>query len=200
MNGTIANIPQAVNGQLPTAPMIPRSHGILPESQCSINGFVKIGRHETRDHQVTGRGQTPEEAAANFFGCVEVLEAGYAARAARAAAPPPLASRTQRLGLLLACGMEKAVGNTPRIERLLKAAALVLAGCVSQESDGTYAVRSQTDPETTVYHVAGRACSCQDAAHHADDSTFWCKHTLGALLTIKLALQGQEHAAACQGR
>ena len=201
MYATIADIPQPVNGHSVSTPATPHAP-VSTDALCSMNGFVKIGRHETRDHQCTGRGATPEEAAANFFGCMDALEAGYAARSARQATPAPLASRTQRLSLLLACGLEKAQtqGNTGRIERLLKATALVLAGCVSQETEGAYAVRSQTAPATTAYRVTGRSCSCRDAAQHTDDSSFWCKHSLASLLTVKLSLQEQEHTAACEGR
>ena len=192
MNGTIPQHPQAVNGQHPTAAGIPHGPALLPEAPCTMNGFVKIGRHETRDHQCTGRGTTPEEAAANFFGCIEALEAGYAARATRTAAPPPLASRTQRLGLLLACGLEKAVGkgDWKLVERLGKAAALVLAGRVVQTEESIYQVRSQAEPETTAYTVAGRDCTCQDARkHETDETAYWCKHTCAAVLFHKLAAQ-----------
>ena len=199
MNGTIAQPSSYVNGYTAPVALAP-GPATLPEALCSMNGYVKIGMAEARNHQVTGRGMTPHEAAANYFGSLDALEAGYAARVARQAAPAPLASRIQRLSLLLACGLEKAQGNTPRIERLLKGAALVLAGCVSQEPDGAYTVRSQTTPETTTYHVVGRLCPCQDAARHGDDSTFWCKHALGALLALKLALQEQEYAEASQNR
>ncbi len=190
----MAIITQSLNGHAAQTTM-PQGTATVPEALCSMNGFVKIGRHETRDHQCTGRGTSPEEAAANFFGCLDALEAGYAARAARQAPPVPLASRTQRLSLLVACGVEKAlaVQDTDRVQRLLKATALVLAGCVNQEPDGTYAVRSQIEPEKTVYRVAGRACSCQDARQHAEDTHALCKHVLAVFFCRRLSEQEDNH-------
>lgn len=202
MHTTLPQSFPGVNGHsIPTA--IPQGPARLPEAPCSMNGFVKIGKADTRSHQVTGRGATPAEAAANYFGCLDALEAGYAARAARQA---PLASRTQRLSLLLACGLEKAQANddTQRVERLLKAASLVLADCVSQAPDGCYDVRSQTEPSKTVYRVAARACTCLDAMRHAErhaeESSFWCKHSLAVLFAVKLLLQEQDCATASEGR
>ena len=181
MNGTIPQSTPSVNGH--SAP-------VSIDALCSMNGFVKVGRHETRDHQCTGRGATPEEAAANFFGCMDALEAGYAARAARTAAPPPLASRTQRLSLLLACGIEKALAKQDgkMIERLMKAAALVLAGRVVQLDDGTYQVRSLTEPETTAYIVAGSTCTCQDAKKH-EGERYYCKHATAVAMVARLDAQ-----------
>ena len=186
MNETIPQIPLAVNGQAAGT-----------DALCSMNGFVKIGRHETRDHQCTGRGATPEEAAAHFFGCMDALEAGYAARAARLAAPPPLASRMQRLGLLLACGLEHSIARNDHklAERLLKAAAIVLAGGVAQTGEGAYVVRSQTEPEATFYEVAGRACTCADSRRKSDEKTYRCKHVLAACLVMKLDDQEKEHTS-----
>ena len=81
-----------------------------PEALCSMNGFVKIGLAETRNHQVTGRGATPEEAAANYFGSLDALERGYADRAQRKGPPPassPPPNREARLAQLLACGTNR---------------------------------------------------------------------------------------------
>ena len=193
MNGTIPHVPQPVNGH--SAPVsIPPPAPVSTDALCSMNGFVKIGRHETRDHQCTGRGATPEEAAANYFGCVDTLEAGYAARAMRQAPPVPLASRTQRLSLLLACGLEKAVGkhDWKLVERLMKAAALVLAGRVVPLDDGGYQVRSQTEPETTMYEVHGRVCTCPDSRkHEGDELGYRCKHVVSCLFVLRLDEQGK---------
>ena len=190
---TLPQPPASVNGHL----LSPPYNAPVPEALCSMNGYVKIGLAETRNHQVTGRGNTPEEAAANYFGGVEALEAGYAARAARNATPAPLASRTQRLSLLLACGVEKAIGkgDWKLVERLMKAVVLVLAERVVQTGDGTCQVRSQTEPETTVYRVQGRACACQDASQHHTDVSYWCKHSLSSLMEMKLKEQ-----EVCNGR
>lgn len=195
MNGTVARLPQAVNTHsIPLPSMIAHP---TTDALCSMNGFVKIGRHETRDHQCTGRGATPDEAAANYFGCLDALEAGYAARAARQAVPAPLASRTQRLSLLLACGLEKATQaeDWKLVERLIKAAALVLAGRVVQSATSGHQVRSQTEPETTVYEVAGRRCTCQDAKKHEGETpAHLCKHALAACFTVRLATEEAAHA------
>ena len=182
---TIAQTPQVVNGHtVPTT--IPQAPALLPEAPCSITMRVPMPGYA--DHAlITGRGQTGAEAAAQWQGSRDAMLAVVTA-------PAPLLSRTQRLSLFLACGLEKALAaqDTGRVQRLLKAAALVLAGCVSQESDGAYVVRSQTEPEKTVYRVVGHACTCQDATRHADESSFWCKHALSVLFVAKLDLQEQE--------
>ena len=185
---TIAQPTYGCNNGHAAPAMIPQGPA-TPEALCSMNGFVKIGRAETRTHQVTGRGATPEEAAANYFGSLDALEAGYAARAAREALLPPLPSRTERLSRLLACGLEKttAKGDWRLVDRLTKAVALVLAGRVVPMGDGTYQVRSQTEPETTMYEVSGRACTCPDSRkHEADEQPYRCKHILSYLFVLRL--------------
>ena len=174
----------SVNGHL----MPPPHTAPVPEARCSMNGYVKIGLAETRNHQVTGRGNTPEEAAANYFGGVKALEAGYAARAARNATPAPLASRTQRLSLLLVKGLTCAASRQDQalVDRISKAAYLVLAGAVEPtERDGAWAVRSQRDP-LTWYTVDGEHCSCPDAGKHPERG---CKHFLAVALWQRLEAQ-----------
>ena len=179
---------------------IPQAPATSPEALCSMNGFVKIGRHETRSHQVTGRGSTPAEAAANFFGCQDALEAGYAAREARATIPPTaltLPSRGERLASLLACGTVKALtaGDDDRLERLMKAYVLVAKDMVEEikldkVGQGVYRVRSQTD-SAMVYTVQGRICGCQDHKRHAEETGWYCKHVLAALFVTRLDAQEQ---------
>src|ERR1051326_9223187 len=91
------------------------------EAPTSMNVYVEIpGLGRT---QVTGRGQTGLDAAHQLKSGVDALQALYAA-------PAPLASRTERLATLLACGLGKAAAkkDSALIERLSKAPALVLAG------------------------------------------------------------------------
>ena len=123
-----------------------------------MNGFVKIGKAETRNHQCTGRGSTPEEAAANFFGCLDALEAGYAARAAR---PAPLPPRTERLAQLITKGLTCAAEQKDQalLDRISKAAYMVLTHAVEPtERAEALAVRSQANPDTW-YTVEGAQCS-----------------------------------------
>ena len=187
---TVAQTPYACNNGHATPAALPQEPS-TPEALCSMNGFVKIGRAETRNHQVTGRGATPEEAAANFFGCLDALEAGYAARAqceTPPAAPAP-PSREARLAQLLTCGLQRAVtkGDMGLVERLSKAAALVLSGAVEPtERAQALAVRSQAHPDTW-YTVEGLCCSCPDwGKHRAEETPYHCKHLLAAWLHKKL--------------
>ena len=197
---TTAPLPGTSNSMIPPM-LIPQSPATFsPEALCSMNGFIKIGRHETRSHQVTGRGATPAEAAANFFGCQDALEAGYAAREARATVPPPapaLPSRDERLASLLACGTAKALAasDDDRLERLVKAYLLVVKSLVEEVQidgipQGAYRVHSQTVPGTT-YVVQGRICFCQDHKRHAEDTGWFCKHALAALFVTRLDTQEQ---------
>lgn len=199
---TTAPLP-SISNSINASRLIPQAPATSPEALCSMNGYIKIGKHETRSHQVTGRGSTPAEAAANFFGGIDALEAGYAAREARAKGPSPapvLPSRSQRLASLLACGMAKALaaGDDDRLERLLKAYLLVLKNMVEEIQidkigQGVYRVRSQTDP-AKIYLVQGRICNCVDHKRHAQETGWYCKHVLAALFVTRLDLQEQDAA------
>lgn len=182
---TIAQTPPAVNGH--TDPLPLPQFPQLPEAACSMTARVLVKAVSCESILITGRGVNGPEAARNLLESCAALKA-------QADAPPPLASRTQRLSLLLACGLEKAQaqGNTPRIERLLKACALVLAGCVLLADSENAEVRSQTEAMTTVYQVRGQMCTCQDAARHAEEPTHWCKHSLSVLLVRKLDEQERQ--------
>ena len=204
---TTAPLPSIPNSMIPPYVRTSQAPVTSPEALCSMNGFVKIGKHETRSHQVTGRGATPAEAAANFFGCQDALEAGYAAREARATVPPPapvLPSRDERLASLLACGTAKALAasDDDRLERLVKAYLLVAKGMVEEiqidgVGQGAYWVHSQTDPEK-VYAVQGRACGCQDHKRHAEEPGWYCKHVLAALFVTRL--DAEEHNTERSGK
>ena len=143
------------------------------EAPCAINARIDV---DGRCCQVTGRGATPEEAAANFRGLLAALQP----------IPAPVLSRAERVGPLLACGLAKAAGaqDWALAERLAKAAVLVLSDAVEPGNRaGLVAVRSQTHPETW-YEVEGKHCTCQDAQRHADRA---CKHRLAVMMTAKLA-------------
>lgn len=173
-----------VNGHT-TLTTIPQGPATLPEAPCSMTARVLVRAVSCESILITGRGQTGPEAARNLLESCAALKT-------QAAAPPPLASRTQRLSLLLAYGLEKAVGKEDwkLVERLTKAAALVLAGRVVDMGDNTAEVRSQTEPETTTYQVVGHRCTCQDAKkHQAAEQAYYCKHSCAALFFYKLAAQ-----------
>lgn len=184
---TVAQPMPSVNGPA----ILSQAPTTLPEAPCSMTAKVLVKGISCEPILVTGRGLTGAEAAYTLREAVAALQT------------PPLASRTQRLSVPLACGLEKAVGkgDWKLVERLTKAAALVLAGRVVQMDDGMYQVRSQVEPETTAYMVTGHTCTCQDARkHEAEDAPYYCKHSCAAVLFDKLALQEQEHTAPGQGR
>lgn len=178
---TVAQSQESVNTHTPPAQM-PPGPAILPEAACAMTARVFVKAISCEPVLVTGRGQTGAEAARNL------LESCAALRT-QADAPPPLASRTQRLSAMLACGLKHAMAHTDQklVERLLKAAALVLAGSVVHTGEGAYQVRSQTEPTTTFYEVHGRTCSCPDSRRHDEDvAAYRCKHVLAACLVMKL--------------
>ena len=184
---TLPSSHTARNGHAAPA-VILQGPALVPEAMCSMNGFVKIGMAETRNHQVTGRGNTPEEAATNYFGCLDALEAGYAARAAQKSTPPPLAQRTARLAQLLVKGLACAATRQDQaiLDRISKAAYLVLTDAVEPtEQPQAMAVRSQTHPDTW-YTVEAGHCSCPDAGRHPERA---CKHRLAVELWCRLNAQ-----------
>jgi hypothetical protein len=148
------------------------------EAPCSMNTFLEvagIGRV-----QITGRGCTPAEAAANLRGQVEAL----------LPTPPPVQTREERLAQLLACGLSKASqkGDWNLIEKLSKAAALVLADAVQPgEREGLMTVRSRSNP-LTHYEVEQEACSCKDYTCRAKEGTpYYCMHLLSVMMVQRLA-------------
>ena len=148
------------------------------EAPCSMNTHVEVpglGRV-----QVTGRGLTPAEAAANLRGQVEALTP----------TPAPVQTREARLAQLLTCGLAKAAAKQDwaLIEKLSKAAALVLSGAVQPgEREGTTAVRSLTTPLAWYTIDEDGRCSGPDAAHRAKEGeAYYCKHNCARLLAIRL--------------
>lgn len=178
---SLAPFTPTVNGHT-TPAILPQGPPTLPEAPCSMTARILVKAVSCEPILITGRGQTGPEAAHNLLESVTALQT-------QANAPPPLASRTQRLSLLLACGLEKAVakGDWKLVERLTKAAALVLAARVVQHGAGAYQVRSQTEPESTVYEIHGQACTCQDSRKPAEDTPpHRCKHVLSVLFYMRL--------------
>ena len=187
-------LPQSVNGSTREGvPLLPA----LAEAPCSVN--VRFRVHGYLDAgQATGRGFSPEEAAENLR---RTIEATRAALAPPPAVPLPLANRTTRLALLLACGTEKALvrGDRALIERLAKAYLLVIDGKVEPASEEIpclrYHVGSQ-QPDGPIYEVEGLTCTCYDSRHHAADETrYACKHSLGVLYCQRLTEQEDQGGA-----
>jgi hypothetical protein len=149
---------------------------VLPEAPCSINGHINIAGTTV---QITGRGANGEEAAHNFKATLAAMQP--------VPAPEPVPpTREQRLAALLACGLAKAVANAdmPLVERLAKAAALVLADAIEPGNRaGLLAVRSQSNP-ATYYEVDGKHCTCPDSERHQERA---CKHVLAVALVARLA-------------
>jgi len=179
---THTEAPYALSGPYPT----PASHS---EAPCSLNIKLRVAGG---DVQITGRGQTPAEAVANVLETKALLTAALTAPTAPTA-PTPRPSRTQRLGVLLACGTEKAVaqGDLARLTRLVKAYELVVRGHVVANPDGGGAlVQSQAAGATTHYRVVGRRCECADYTRHVEaEQSYLCKHGLAYLLVQRLDAQ-----------
>jgi hypothetical protein len=159
---------------LPTTPP-------FPEAPCSVNGYFHLAGFSDR-FQATGRGTSPQEAAANLRGTIAATQA--------ALETPVVLSREERLSALLDCGLLRAAhkGDYGLCERLKKGAALVTAGAVSPgERDGMLAVQSQSTPAHW-YEVDGHACSCPDWEFHARQGKHQhCKHVLATMLYARLA-------------
>lgn len=152
-----------------------------PEMFCSVNGFFYVGDKGDK-FQATGRGFTPAEAAQNLK---ETMAATLEALAPPVVAAPAPQSREAQIAALLTCGLRKAmqVNDMGLVERLAKAAAIVLSGGVELSNrPGALAVRSQSNPETT-YEVEGKLCTCQDSQRHQDRV---CKHVLAAAMWQRL--------------
>lgn len=173
-----------------------RKSQTTPEALCSVNirfqipGYADFG-------QATGRGDTPEQAARNL------TETIAATKAALAPAPAPQTellsaprTREQILAGLLTCGMQKAVakGDMGLVERLAKAAALVLSASVepTDRADCT-AVRSACHAETwyEVETSTGKhTCSCPDYQHHRDEAKrYCCKHIAAVMMHQRIAAE-----------
>lgn len=156
----------------------------LPEASHSVNVFFDVPGYGKA--QATGRGRTAQEAAQNLRATID------ATREALAPHPqePPVRSRMQRLAMVLACGLDKAVrrGDRGLTDRLTRAAMLVLSDAVQPGNrEGLLTVRSMQAPETW-YEVEGMQCTCPDWSKHAKaGEKYSCKHVLAAMLYTRLA-------------
>lgn len=173
---------QGLNGTGARPQGLTQTQPALSEAACSVNVFFEISGYGKA--QATGRGHTAPEAAEN-------LRQAIVATRAALGPPAPEPPKPVRLADLLACGLEKAVakGDLCRVERLAKAAALVLSGAVEYcAMDGMWTVRSQSNPQT-VYDVCSTGvCRCEDYQRHVSAEPGWfCKHGLAVLFTIRLA-------------
>lgn len=76
----------------------------------------------------------------------------------------------------------------PLVERLSKAAALVLSGAVQPgDRETLLTVRSMAEPSTW-YEVEEGKCTCPDWQKHTKaGETYLCKHGLAALMHTRLA-------------
>lgn len=186
---TIAPCTAQRNGH--TAPaVLPQGPALLPEAACSLNVFVDTPAGRI---QATARGEHEAETITRLASLVDGIKLQFCA-------PPPPPSREARLAQLLAKGLTSAVnkGDTTLIERLSKAAALVLAGAVEPtDTPAVLAVRSQTSRDHW-YEVTmqGLVCTCPDwAKHHQADDTqhYLCKHGLAVAMLARL--DAQDHKA-----
>ena len=142
-----------------------------PELPCSVNTRIEV---DDLCMQVTGRGYTPAEAVSNLHETLAALRP--------LPSTPPIAAQ---IATLLACGLGKATAaqDWPLVERLSKAAALVLAdACELGDRPGLVCVRSQANPETW-YEVESGHCSCPDGLRHQERA---CKHRLAAAMWQRL--------------
>lgn len=152
----------------------------LPEAACSIT--LRVPMPGYADHAlITGRGQTGAEAAQQWQTTRDALVAVLT---------PPAPTREERLTALLTKGLTCATQRQDwhLVERLSKAAALVLAAAIEPgERAGLLAVRSQREADHW-YEVDGLQCSCPDFARHArNGERYQCKHVLAALLWTRLS-------------
>ena len=170
--------------------VIVKEPGALPEAACSVNVMFDLPGYGKA--QATGRGANADEAAANLASTIAATRAALAPVPAAVAVvvEPPALSNTQRVAHMLACGLDKAMArqDVALVERLSKAAALVLGGAVAPgERDGLLTVRSQAEPETW-YSVEAGQCTCKDwSLHTKAGAKFCCKHVLSAMMYTRLA-------------
>lgn len=153
---------------LPSAsPAVPA----FPEAPCSVNAHVELDGLRV---QVTGRGATPAEAVAHFRGTLAALQP-----------PPAPRSLETQVAAILATGLGKAMQaqDYPLVERLAKAAAMVIAGMVQTEDAGVFLVQSRTHAGQH-YRVEQGVCPCPDATHRPERA---CCHKLAAAMWSRLA-------------
>lgn len=166
------------NGHTPPASIpIPPT---FPEASCSVNGFFTVSGF-TRDFQATGRGHTDKEAAHNLAATMAATRA--------ALAPPQPPSREMQIAAFLAKGLASAVDkqDTALVDRLAKAAYLVLSGAVqSTDCKAVMAVKSMKDADIS-YEVTGTVCTCPAWTYAARTGTSTpCKHVLAVAMVARL--------------
>jgi len=166
-----------------TAPARTTQPAGLPEAPCSVNAHVDLDGLRV---QITGRGLTPEEAAANFRGTLAAMQPAPAPQP-----PAPARSRSEQLGTLLGCWLGKASARQDwaLVEKLSRGAALILAEKVQLgHRPGLIVVGSQTHDDQW-YEVEGRQCSCPDYQCHARKGMMdhVCHHVAAAALWLRLA-------------
>jgi len=176
------------NRKRPSAKVvIVKEPGTFPEAACSINLLFDVPGYGKA--QATGRGLTADEAVANLAGTIAATRAALAPTPP-VPAEPPMRTRTEHLAEMLACGLDKAMAkhDLSLVERLSKAAALVLGGAVAPgEREGMLAVRSQREPETW-YSVEAGQCTCKDwSTHTTAGQKYTCKHILASAMYTRLA-------------
>lgn len=162
----LARVPAAAPAPLP-----------YPEMPCSITAHVDMDGLRV---QITGRGPTPADAAAQFRGTLAAMQP----------APVTSPSRTAQIAALLTCWLDKAVTRQdwPLVETLSKGAALALAGAVEPgDRVGVVAVRSATHPDTW-YEVEGLTCTCPAYQQHVRKGVpeYACKHRCAAAFVARL--------------
>jgi hypothetical protein len=166
---------------VPPPAVIPAGPALLPEAPCSITLRVPVPGH-TDQALITGRGWTPAEAVAQWQASRDALMHALVPETV-------LPSRDDLMQRLIGKAVVKAAtaGDLDAVTRLGKAVQLVQAGAVEPgEREGTWAVRSSTDP-LTWYPVEGRTCTCKDwtrAAQKGEERP--CKHLLAVALHAKL--------------
>lgn len=153
----------------------------LPESPCSVNTFIDVDGYGRT--QVTGRGWSAEEAAANL------KETICATRKALAPEPPTV-------GALLECALRKALakGDEKLAARATSAAMLVLAGKVLPHTAVVdhYSVQgSQPEPSVVNLHdpdaPGGHSCTCKDwTMRNEPGVSHCCKHLAAVILYRKV--------------
>ena len=185
----MATIPCTTNGYKPLTshePLQP-AHVRLPEAACSVNGYFHIQGYSDR-FQATGRGFTPDEAVKNLAETMQKTRAILA--------PPPLATREERLARLYTSGIVRALAlkDSGLVQRITKAFLLYTSGALQPtDSPVVYTVHSQTG-EDTIYEVTGNrhtgyVCVCQDWTRHQEEKGYACKHSLVVMFEHRLREQ-----------
>jgi len=179
---SIATLNGHSNGTHPydATAIFPELASSFPEAQCNVSLKFCVRSLEFPEAALaTGRGRTPDEAAANLAATITATRKALAPKIDEPVKP------TTTLGNLLECGIKKAVnkGDMNLVTRLAKAAALVVSEAVQPGNrDGLWTVRSQAaGNEGTWYELEPlrNSCSCADQQKRLRaEQPGWCKHLL----------------------